>query len=367
MKPAPERIGGARVLSWSTIGRRRDPEEAPLGPVVGEVQRSVVGIAICRYDGEVGVFLFGCDEEWNSRTDSWHSTFQEAVRQAEFEHKGVDLKWTARTREGTFPLELAKLSPESRQFATRLFAAVPQAEPCSRMEGRAHADLLVEIPSPTGDPDRRLVIWMEGGDEPSVGFGEWHTHDGLWGGDDAMVELVKAILADQFVLAHDIGGTHPGSCGGLDLRDPNALVEELTSRHSPGRVRLWTWSGRGDREVGLQDLELGSPLLESMKTLPTELDRRRAREITLEIRTILLRDWDPIEVGEVPEGQDEYDGYVGRVYRLLTSRPSREEVVEYLRQVESTRMGLHAGPERLRRIAEVAEKLLAVDLRLNRD
>lgn len=366
MKPAPERIGGARVLSWSTIGRRRDPEEAPLGPVSGEVQRNVVGVAICRYDGEDAVFLFGCDEEWNSRTDSWHGTFQEAVRQAASEYKASDLKWNARTREGTFPLELAKLSPASRQFATRLFTAVPQAEPCSRMEGRAHADLLVEIPSPTGDPDRRLSIWMEGGDEPSVGFGEWHTHDGLWPGDDAMVELVKAILADQFVLTHDVGGTHPGSCEGLDLRDPNALVEELTSRHSPGRVRLRTWSGRGDREVGLQDLELSSPLLDGMETLPTELDRRRAREITLEIRKILLKDWDPIGVEHAPQAQDEYDSYVGRIYRVLASRPSREEVVEYLRQVESARMGLHAGPERLRRIAEVAEELLAVDIRLSR-
>lgn len=35
-------------------------------------------------------------------------------------------------------------------------------------------------------------------------------------------------------------------------------------------------------------------------------------------------------------------------------------------RVERESMELHAGPERLRRIAEVAEELLAVDIRLSR-
>lgn len=92
----------------------------------------------------------------------------------------------------------------------------------------------------------------------------------------------------------------------------------------------------------------------------------RARDVQLEIRTILLRDWDPIGVGELPEGQDEFDGYVGRVHSLLVSQPSEREVVEWLARVERESMGLPVSPERLRRIAEVAEKLLAVDVRRDR-
>lgn len=68
----------------------------------------------------------------------------------------------------------------------------------------------------------------------------------------------------------------------------------------------------------------------------------------------------------MPEGQDEFDGYVGRVHSLLVSQPSEREVVEWLARVERESMGLPVSPERLRRIAEVAEKLLAVDVRRDR-
>jgi hypothetical protein len=135
-----------------------------------------------------------------------------------------------------------------------LFEAIPEAEACSRMEGSTSADLLVEIPSPTGDPERQVTIWMEGGDEPSVEFGDWHTHAGLQVNDD-VIDLVKGILADQFVLACYVGGEHSGRCEVIDLRVPDALVEELTSQYSPGRVKLRTWSGKGDREVGVWDPE----------------------------------------------------------------------------------------------------------------
>ena len=40
------------------------------------------------------------------------------------------------------------------------------------------------------------------------------------------------------------------------------------------------------------------------------------------------------------EAQDEYDSYVGGVYRLLASGASQDQVVEHLRQIETTRMGL---------------------------
>lgn len=95
--------------------------------------------------------------------------------------------------------------------------------------------------------------------------------------------------------------------------------------------------------------------------------QRRAREVQIEIRAILLMDWDPIGLEDVPEAQDEYDGHVGRVHSLLLSGPSEREVVEWLARVERESMGLPVSPERLRRIAEAAQKLLAVGVRLQRD
>lgn len=68
----------------------------------------------------------------------------------------------------------------------------------------------------------------------------------------------------------------------------------------------------------------------------------RAREIQRAIREVLLREWDPIGVKDVPEAQDEYDVYVGAVYHLVASGASVEEIAEHLTQIEQNAMGLSA-------------------------
>jgi hypothetical protein len=50
-------------------------------------------LAICHYDGEDGFYLFGCDENWNTVTDTLHETVEEAQAQAEFEYEGVSATW----------------------------------------------------------------------------------------------------------------------------------------------------------------------------------------------------------------------------------------------------------------------------------
>jgi hypothetical protein len=158
-------------------------------------------------------------------------------------------------------LDLGKLSASSREFGARLFAAIPQLVQHASMEsaGRPETfELSVEVPSPTGDPQRKLVIWMEDG-EPSLGFGPWHTHCCLFGdvqgaGCDGLIDVVGAILADKFVLCCDVGGEHDGHCRVLDLRDADALADEVTSQYSPGTVSLRSWGGSADRSVRLADL-----------------------------------------------------------------------------------------------------------------
>jgi hypothetical protein len=134
------------------------------------------------------------------------------------------------------------------------------------MEKRSESDdfdLLVKIPSPTQDSKREMVIWMDR-DEPSVAFGEWHTHSTVWvveaGSDnetEALLELIHAVMKDEFVFIYDVVGEHDGHWGVVNLRDPSALAEELTNRHSPGRVIIKTWTGSGDHEVGLEDPKIG--------------------------------------------------------------------------------------------------------------
>jgi len=51
------------------------------------------GLAICQHPGESAYYLYGCDADWRSITDTWHQTLDEAKRQAEFEYEGVCKTW----------------------------------------------------------------------------------------------------------------------------------------------------------------------------------------------------------------------------------------------------------------------------------
>jgi hypothetical protein len=86
----------------------------------------------------------------------------------------------------------------------------------------------------------------------------------------------------------------------------------------------------------------------------------RARDIQAAIREILLRDWDPIGVNDVPEAQDEYDGYVGGVYRLLANGSSAHDVAHHLADVQREAMGLSAD---LPSLFAVANRLVDLNVR----
>lgn len=83
----------------------------------------------------------------------------------------------------------------------------------------------------------------------------------------------------------------------------------------------------------------------------------RARALQQKIKVILLQEWDPIGVREIPEAQDEYDGYVSTIYSKLTSRKALNEVFDYLLWAENEHMGLTVDKQRTR---SIAEKLVAL-------
>jgi hypothetical protein len=130
-------------------------------------------------------------------------------------------------------------------------------------EGSDEFDLLVEVPSPTGDKDRQIGVWMEKGVEPSVDFGAWHTHAGVEQddiaatieGEDRIIDLIEGIMAGRHVLISYVGGRCDQFSTLIDLRVPDALLDEITSENAPNRLRIKTWSGSGDRDVTLGDLE----------------------------------------------------------------------------------------------------------------
>jgi hypothetical protein len=81
----PTIIGGGRVLLYSRIdSRHRARHGVEWGPY---------GLAICEEKGGPGIFLFRCEDDWMPVRDSWHTTVEEAKRQAEAEWEGISSTW----------------------------------------------------------------------------------------------------------------------------------------------------------------------------------------------------------------------------------------------------------------------------------
>lgn len=84
---------------------------------------------------------------------------------------------------------------------------------------------------------------------------------------------------------------------------------------------------------------------------------RSNNSLEVDVRNILLQDWDPIGVGDMPEAQDEYDLYVEDICKLLRAGQTSSNVYGFLRWIEIERMGLD-GNESLTQ--QIAKKLVAL-------
>jgi len=93
MKSAPGSIGGAKVICFTPIDSRHRHTGNCRQNVDGALQGAAAGLAICQYEGQDGYYLFGCNTKWESVTDTWHQTLEEAKEQAEFEYEGVSETW----------------------------------------------------------------------------------------------------------------------------------------------------------------------------------------------------------------------------------------------------------------------------------
>jgi hypothetical protein len=78
-----------------------------------------------------------------------------------------------------------------------------------------------------------------------------------------------------------------------------------------------------------------------------------------EIQKILLKEWDPIGIQDIPEAQDEYDSYVSDIYKLIQSKRTESEVFDYLWEIETEHMGLSGDKKHTQTIAHKLFKLSA--------
>lgn len=65
-----------------------------------------------------------------------------------------------------------------------------------------------------------------------------------------------------------------------------------------------------------------------------------SRQIHVQIRYVLLGGWDPIGIRNEPNAQDEFDGYIGELYKLLRSNAPDTALVDYLYWAVYENMGL---------------------------
>jgi hypothetical protein len=93
MKSAPKQIDGAKVVCFAVIGFHVQPTGNCKQIAGGVLQEAAVGVAICQYEGDSGFYLFGCDQDWQSVTDTWHENLEAAKKQAEFEYAGISEVW----------------------------------------------------------------------------------------------------------------------------------------------------------------------------------------------------------------------------------------------------------------------------------
>jgi hypothetical protein len=94
----PDKIGGAKVIYYSPIDERHHFTGNTTHIASGKMVDMVHGLAICKYEEEDGFYLFGCDEDWRSITDTFHDTIEDAKNQAEFEYKNIHHTWIKRDK-----------------------------------------------------------------------------------------------------------------------------------------------------------------------------------------------------------------------------------------------------------------------------
>jgi hypothetical protein len=89
----PATIAGANVICYTPIDGRHLHTGATRHVVHGIQLGAAAGLVIARYATEPGFYLFGCDEDWNTVSDTWHSSVRDAKAQAEFEYAGTCKTW----------------------------------------------------------------------------------------------------------------------------------------------------------------------------------------------------------------------------------------------------------------------------------
>ena len=90
------------------------------------------------------------------------------------------------------------------------------------------------------------------------------------------------------------------------------------------------------------------------------MTKEESRDVRCAIRRVFLDVWDPIRISDEPNAQDEYDGYIGRVFELLTTGGRDEEIIEYLLWA-TDRMGMDGSRASLQTVVAALRSIQRTD------
>lgn len=93
METPSHKLDNAQLVLLTPIDRRHRAMQNCRHVVHGQMLGPARGLAICRYNGDPGFYLFYCDDQWNVLADTWHDSLAAARSQAEFEYEGVADTW----------------------------------------------------------------------------------------------------------------------------------------------------------------------------------------------------------------------------------------------------------------------------------
>jgi hypothetical protein len=80
-----------------------------------------------------------------------------------------------------------------------------------------------------------------------------------------------------------------------------------------------------------------------------------------QVRTILLRDWDPIGLNGEKDALDEYDSYLDDIVALIEDlMVGRDAIFDHLHDLAARHMGMPESEELTRRCDIAADALLAL-------
>lgn len=85
---------------------------------------------------------------------------------------------------------------------------------------------------------------------------------------------------------------------------------------------------------------------------------KQHKKLISDIRNILVKDWDPINIGNNPNLYDEYDGYIGTLIKMLSQKCTVENIIVFLEKTEKETMGLdNINIDVLRKVALELKKI----------